>query len=134
MPDPNDGDAGPAVPPADPKGPYEADQADPGVVDKTKAEQQQTNTGKYGSVKTDPLKPPATDEEKAKRTSWIEVELLYDDGDPVAGEPYRITLPDGQTVAEGTLDEKGFARLDAIEPGTCQVTFPKLDGRDWTKK
>jgi hypothetical protein len=44
---------------------------------------------------------------------------------------YRITLPDGETVAEGTLDDKGFARVDGIEPGTCKITFPDLDKDAW---
>ena len=44
--------------------------------------------------------------------------------------PVRITLPDG-TVAEGTLDEKGFARVDGIDPGACQITFPNLDKEAW---
>jgi len=53
---------------------------------------------------------------------------------PVPGEAYRITLPDGQTVAEGTLDEKDFARVDGIDPGTCKVTFLKLEKQGWKPK
>jgi hypothetical protein len=45
---------------------------------------------------------------------------------------YRITLPDG-SVAEGTLDENGFARVEGIVPGTCQITFPSLDKEAWEK-
>jgi len=51
----------------------------------------------------------------------------------VPGEKYRITLADGETVAEGTLDEKGFARVDGIETGTCKVTFPEKDQEAWSK-
>ena len=50
------------------------------------------------------------------------------------GEPYSITLPDGSTVADGTLDEKGRARVDNIDPGTCKVTFPNLDEEAWQPK
>jgi type VI secretion system secreted protein VgrG len=65
---------------------------------------------------------------------WIEIELVDEDGNPVPGEPYRITLPDGSTVADGTLNEKGWARVDHIDPGTCQVTFPNLDKDAWEPK
>ena len=63
---------------------------------------------------------------------WIEIDLKYeDDSSPVDGEEYCITLPDGAEV-RGHLDKKGFARVDGIEnPGTCQITFPKLDRRIW---
>ena len=56
------------------------------------------------------------------------------DGKPVPGEAYRVVLPDGEQVAEGTLDEKGFARVDGIEPGTCKVTFPNLEKQAWKPK
>ncbi len=59
---------------------------------------------------------------------------LDEDGNPVPGEAYSITLPDGSTVADGTLDEKGRARVDNIDPGTCKVTFPNLDEEAWQPK
>jgi len=133
MPSPKSGNAGSAVSPADPAEANEADKADPGAVDKIKAEQQQTQTGKYGAVKVKPYKPPQTDEEKAKKKSWIEIEMVDEEKNPVPGKKYKITLPDGETVAEGTLDEKGFARVDGIEPGTCKITFPELDKDAWVK-
>ncbi len=45
---------------------------------------------------------------------------------PVPGERYRIKLPDG-TLAEGTLDENGYARVDGFDPGQCEITFPDMD-------
>src|SRR5205807_1326774 len=117
MPSPKSGSAGSAVSPTDPAEAQEADQADPGKVEEIKAEQRQTQTGKYGSVKGKPLKAPETEEEKEKKKSWIEIKLLDEDNEPVPGERYQITLPDGETVAEGTLDEKGFARVEGFEPG-----------------
>ncbi len=133
MPSPKSGSAGSAVSPADPAEAQEADVADPGEVEEIKAEQRQTKTGKYGSEKAKPYKPPQTTEEKEKKKSWIEIEMVDEDDKPVTGMAYRITLPDGETVAEGTLDEKGFVRVDGIEPGSCKITFPQLDQDAWEK-
>jgi hypothetical protein len=129
------GTAGSAVSPADPKAAEEADVADPGEVEKIKAEQRKTQTGKYGTVKVKPYKPPApteTEAEKEKKKSWIEIEMVYEtNGESVPGLSYEITLPDGETVASGTLDEKGFARVEGFEPGSCKISFPDLDKEAW---
>ena len=133
MPSPNSGSAGSAVSPTDPAEALEADVADPGKVEEVKAEQRKTKTGKYGSEKVTPYKPPETKEEKEKKKSWIEIEMVGEDDKPIVGEAYRITLADGATVAEGTLDDKGFARVEGIEPGSCKITFPNLDKDAWEK-
>jgi hypothetical protein len=130
---PKSGKASTAVAPADPKPPDEADKADPGEVEKAKAEQRQTKTGKYGSVQVKPYKPPQTKEEKEKKNSWIEIEMVDEEDQPLPGVAYRILLPDGETVAEGTLDQKGCARVEGIEAGNCQVSFPGLDQETWNK-
>ena len=132
MPSPKSGKAGSVVSPADPKKAEEADKADPGEVDKIKAEQRKTEAGKYGSVKVKPYKPPESTEEKEKKKSWIELELVDEEDQPVTGMSYRITLPD-DTLAEGTLDDKGFARVDGIDPGTCKITFLNLDKDAWER-
>jgi hypothetical protein len=64
------------------------------------------------------------------KPSWVEIELVDDDGSPVPHEHYRVTAPDG-TVREGFLNEQGYARVDGIDPGTCQITFPNLDQEAW---
>jgi len=66
------------------------------------------------------------------KKSWIAIKLVDQDGEPVPGEEYRITLPDGSTV-EGDLDKGGFARVNGIDPGTCQVSFPTIDRNDWNR-
>jgi len=133
MPSPKSGTAGSAVAPADPKQAEDADNANPGEVEQLKAEQRLSQTGKYGSVQTKPYKPPQTQEDKEQKKSWIEIELVDANQKPAVGMEYRITLADGETVAEGTLDPKGFARVDGIEPGNCKVTFPRLDASGWRK-
>ena len=129
---PKSGNAGTPVSPADPQKAEAADIADPGAVEQVKAAQRQTQSGKYGSVQTKPHKPAKTQEEKETKKSWIEIELVGEDDKPIPGIRYRVTLPD-ETVAEGSLDEKGFARVESFEPGPCKVTFPDLDEEAWEK-
>jgi len=129
---PKSGTAGQAVTPTAPEVADDADIADPGKMAEVKAEQIQQQKGKYGSSQTKPHKPPASSDEAKEegKTSWIEIELVDEENKPVSGERYKITLPDS-SVAEGTLDEKGFARVEGITPGTCQITFPNLDKDAW---
>jgi len=69
-------------------------------------------------------------EENRQKTSWIEIKLVGEDGKPIPGEAYRVTLPDGK-VADGTLDENGFARVSGFDPGSCKISFPNLDQDAW---
>jgi type VI secretion system secreted protein VgrG len=140
---PATGQAGSLVAPTAPKAAEEADKADPGEMAKLKEQQMKTGTGKYAPSPFKPHKPSTQgggaggagqSQAASQSTHWIEIKLVDTDNNPVPGEPYRIILPDGQTVAEGTLDEKGFARVDGIDPGTCKVTFPNLDKSVWKPK
>jgi len=72
---------------------------------------------------------PKTEVSPAKQ-HWIVIELVDDHGKPVPGEDFRITLPDG-SIVEDSLDSKGQARINGIDPGTCGVYFPNLDKRVW---
>jgi hypothetical protein len=66
-----------------------------------------------------------------QKVHWLEIELVGDDGQPIPWEEYKVILPDG-APAGGYLDENGFARLENIEnPGTCRISFPKLDKDAW---
>jgi|SRR5882672_600680 len=127
---PKSGKAGNAVAPAEPAKADDADDADPGKVEEAKTAQAQEKTGKYGAAQATPHKPPEEDDETTTKKSWIEIELVDEAKAPVPGESYEITLADG-SVAKGTLDGNGFARVDGIEPGTCKVTFPDLDKDAW---
>jgi hypothetical protein len=68
-----------------------------------------------------------------QKKAWIEIELLDDKNRPVAEEPYRIILPDNQTIREGRTNSKGMARETDIDPGTCRVTFPNLEKDAWAR-
>lgn len=70
---------------------------------------------------------------QAVATHWIEIELVGEDDQPIAGEAYVVELPDG-TRRSGRLDGDGFARIDGIQGGgSCKVSFPKLDQEAWQK-
>jgi hypothetical protein len=77
--------------------------------------------------------PPAQTTLSPTKASWISIELLGDDGKPVPGEAYQITVPDG-TVVQGSLDDKGRAKVSGFDPGTCKITFPNLDKDAWAPK
>jgi len=139
------GSPGSLVSPLSPTKPGEADKADPGQMSTpagagftqssmTLSTISAAAAGVKRSAASDaPTHDPASEENKDK-THWIEIALVGEDGKPLPGEPYRITLPDGSTVADGTLDEKGRARVEKIDSGTCKVTFPNLDKEAWEPK
>ncbi len=136
------GTAGSPVEPTAPAAPHEADKADPGEMAEIKAEQIKTKSGKYGSAKVKPFQqgnegessadsaPGSEASEEPKKDSWIEIELVGMDDKPIAGERYRLTLPDG-TVDEGTLDQNGWVRVAGFQKGECKITLPDLDQEAW---
>ena len=65
--------------------------------------------------------------------SWVEIELVDEAGQPLRGERYRVTLPDG-TVKKGALDSHGKARVEDIPPGKLEITFPNFDKGSWERK
>lgn len=72
----------------------------------------------------------AANDPNKDKTHWIKIKLVDEAGKPVPGEQYKITLPDN-SVASGTLDEKGEAEVKGIDAGNCKVTFPNLDKDAW---
>jgi type VI secretion system secreted protein VgrG len=121
------------VKPTAPKQAEIADHANPGSLAESYKSQRAAMSSSQAAAAEAPWHNPNEEENKQKK-SWIEIELMDEANKPVPGEAYRVTLPDGTTLAEGTLDEKGFARVDGIDPGTCKVTFPNLDKDAWQPK
>jgi hypothetical protein len=67
-----------------------------------------------------------------RKKTWVAIELKTNRGRPVAGEEYRIELPDGRIVT-GVLDALGTAGVEVTDPGTCKISFPNLDAKSWKK-
>lgn len=65
-------------------------------------------------------------------TTWVEMELIDMDGEPVAGMRYLCMLPNGE-MREGKLDGKGLVRIDGIQPGNCVFVLPDLDKDAWER-
>jgi hypothetical protein len=71
---------------------------------------------------------PQRSEEKLD--AFIELALTDEQGDPLPGEAYRLVTAGGR-VLEGRLDERGVARVEALEHGDVHVSFPALDAAEW---
>lgn len=87
-----------------------------------------------GLLEAEDEAPPQPAARAAQETTWTEI-VLVDDSDPPEPVPnvrYRVELPDG-SLREGRLDAKGRARITGIAPGTCLVSFPDLDEREWRR-
>lgn len=121
------------VPPTAPAEAEIADNADPGDKEPTYKQQREAKPPAEQEAANAPSHKEKSEENKDKK-SWIEIELVDDEGKPIPGEKYRVTLPDGSTLAEGTLDEKGQARVESLDPGSCKVSFPDLDKDSWGEK
>ncbi|MCP4246027.1 MAG: type VI secretion system tip protein VgrG, partial [bacterium] len=115
--------------PAKPEDPAAADKSEPGKDMRYSGGEELLEAEGLEPVEGYEFEPPAAEEEE-KETTFIKIRLLNDEGEPVAGERYRVTCPDG-TVKEGTLDANGMAEVTGIEPGECDVTFPDLDESAW---
>jgi hypothetical protein len=72
-----------------------------------------------------PEGPPITPSQMkamVKKTEWIEVEVLDEDGNLYTG-PYQIELPDG-SLAQGDFDGKSVWGKHNIDAGICKITLP----------
>ena len=75
---------------------------------------------------------PVEYEPEEKITSWVEIELVDEAGQPVPFELYELTYPDGKT-RRGKLDQSGQAHIGLAEPIELNVTFPHLDAEAWER-
>lgn len=71
-----------------------------------------------------PSKPPS---KPPGNKTFLEVELLDPEGRRFPAR-LRVTTPAGAVLHPGF---DGFARIEGLDPGTCDVEFPDIDGREW---
>lgn len=71
-----------------------------------------------------------TRESSREDLEWIEIQLVDEEDQPVAGVAYRIELSD-RRVRTGVTNAHGVIRYDRIPGGTCRLTFPDLDEAAW---
>lgn len=69
--------------------------------------------------------PPA-----ATGTTWVEVEVVDNDGKPLPYQKVRVT-DGGGTERIAYSDAKGVARVDGMAKGECKVTLADLDRSSW---
>ena len=63
--------------------------------------------------------------EKPEKT-WFRCQLLDEDGEPMANEPYKLKDSSG-ALREGKLDQDGCVYIPPIlPPGNCVISFPKI--------
>ena len=119
---PKSGKAPSADAPDAPAEPEDAVVADPGKQSKIEA------------VKKEEKKQTQSDSSEDEESHYIAIELKDEDGNAIAGEYYRVKLPNGDIVS-GYLDEEGKAKIENIpEGGECKVSFPGVHGDEWEEK
>ena len=67
-----------------------------------------------------------------KTKTFVEIALKGEDDKPIPSVRYRLVLPSGE-VREGTLDEQGLARVEQLDDGECELSFPDLDDSAWQR-
>ena len=70
--------------------------------------------------------PPA----KEPDLTWIEIQIVDEDGKPLLGETYEFTKTDGG-VAKGATTAAAL-RGEQIPPGKCKLKLPDLHKNGWT--
>ncbi len=75
---------------------------------------------------------PAPKPAPAPKTTWIDVVLVDQDGDPVPRRGFSLKFSDGET-REGFFDADGRFGFKGIPNGNCTLTLPDLDESDFAK-
>ncbi len=109
------------------KQPDQADKGDPGH-DVT----YQQTPATHEVIETERIAVEHEEQEREQEQSWIEIELVDDEGRPVPFERYELVLPNGRK-RYGRLDANGLARVNGIKPGSCEINFPRLDKEGWRR-
>lgn len=80
--------------------------------------------------------PPRSVERVGTGVHWISIELVDEANQPVAGEPFVLTLPPGERTHEirNSLDARGMYKVEGLrQAGACEIRFPELDLAAWER-
>ena len=83
-------------------------------------------------AKKQPTPPKQAPSVIPPKTSWLEIELVDEHGNPIPHERWEVITGDGDQRS-GHLDDKGRAHIEGIKPGNCWVSYPDLDPNSWRK-
>lgn len=76
--------------------------------------------------KSQSAKSSTTQSEKKPEKTWFRCQLLDEDGEPMASEPYVLDDSDG-AHREGKLNDQGIVYIPpTLTPGNCRISFPKM--------
>jgi hypothetical protein len=67
---------------------------------------------------------------KEPALTWIEIQIVDEDGQPLVGETYEFSKTDG-AVAKGSTSGAAL-RGEQIPPGKCKLKLPDLHKNGWT--
>lgn len=89
--------------------------------------------GAPGTTPVQPAKPARPPGDVGPVTTWIEVALRDEDDRPIVDEPVELIDAGGGRFPRRT-DQDGLVRVDRLEAGTCELRFPRMDGREWERR
>jgi uncharacterized Zn-binding protein involved in type VI secretion len=84
-----------------------------------------------GAVFAQQPAPPEKEPPEKIEKGNVGFTLTDQQGNPVDGEQYELTLPDGST-RKGKTDSNGKVLLQGIDQGNCKLSFPDLHGDEWS--
>jgi hypothetical protein len=97
------------------------------VVRAAREERSWTTTGGAEEAeREEPVLEPVEEPED----HWIQIEVVDDEGLPLANVAYELTLPDERRVS-GRTNDQGVAYLASIEAGSCKLRLPELEAEAW---
>ncbi|MFH1746449.1 MAG: type VI secretion system tip protein TssI/VgrG [Planctomycetota bacterium] len=121
--------SGSAIALKEPEAPIDARSTEPGQDTTYQAEPTEPEPLEPEEGEFTPVEIPEREETV---TSWVEIEMVDDAGQPWPNEYYEATLPDGK-IRKGRLDKEGRARIPLPEPVDVQISFPRLDAEAWER-
>ncbi|WP_322095698.1 DUF2345 domain-containing protein, partial [Paraburkholderia bannensis] len=87
---------------------------------------------KQGKASQGPRLPVLPSGKVGDLPHFLELSHHYEDLQPVKNAPYTVRLKNGTTLS-GTLDDRGFARIDGMQPGQGTASLGE-DVRQWASE